>query len=447
MAAPAADPEILSERLIVWAITSSWWLYLIGGLYIVGPVLGWTLAALVARAYFFGDVLPERERALPMGWPIIIWLVGMAAMLIILWIGHRNFSLGTGPTIKSSVGWAKGWALIALYPLAGACLTIRPEVIYRAICRLGRQTICLLPIFLVAPFAGLPEKLWVSPLKVLGGSGDEYFALILYTLEPGVGTPRWQFYAPWSPAAGMIAVIHLLCAIEEKDPKWKAWGIASGILVALLSQSRLALVALAVIWPMAWGVSKLSNARAWFAAAPAITLAGWFAPGLIEFANKLQADFAGARADSTRVRATLGRIAVERWQNEAYWFGHGIVEKGPHLVEYMPIGSHHSWYGLLFVKGLTGLLAFAIPMVATLVATFRIAVTRDIGRVGLAMTLVYVLYSFGENMEVLTYLTWPALLVIGIALRQDKPAEATDAQPGTPEPVVPEQIEPQPRPA
>ena len=418
MATPTVDPQILPERLIAFAITSSWWLWLIGGLYVVGPVLGWTLALLVARAWYFGDVLPERERMRPVSGAIWVWLAGMAAMLLVLWIGHRNFSLGTGATIKSSVGWAKGWALIALFPLAGACLNIRPEVIYRAICRLGRQTLWLLPFFLIAPMIGLPQTLWVSPLKVLGGSGDEYFAAVLYTLEPGVGTARWQFFAPWSPAAGMIAVIHLLCAIEEKELKWKVTGIIAGLAVALLSQSRLALVALAIIWPMAWGVSKLSNARAWFVGAPVLMLGGWFAPALVEIVNKAQADFAGARADSTRVRATLGRIAVERWQNEAWWFGHGIVEKGPHLVEYMPIGSHHSWYGLLFVKGITGLLAFAIPMVVTLIATFRKALTQDIGRVGLSMTLVYALYSFGENMEVLTYLTWPALVIIGIALRR-----------------------------
>ena len=69
MAASAADPEILPERLIVFAITSTWWLYLVGGLYILGPVLGWILAALVARAYFFGDVLPVRERPVPISWP------------------------------------------------------------------------------------------------------------------------------------------------------------------------------------------------------------------------------------------------------------------------------------------------------------------------------------------------------------------------------------------
>jgi hypothetical protein len=417
MATATDHPQILPERLIAWTITSSWWLWFIGGLYIAGPVLGWALAVLVVRAWYFGPALPAADRGLPIGLTVKLWLGGMAAMLVILLLGHANFGLGTGQTIKSAIGWAKGWALIALFPLAGAALQIRGDVIYRAVCRLGKQTLILLPLFLAAPYIGLPETLWVSPLKVLGGSGDEYFAVVLYTLEPGVGTARWQFFAPWSPAAGMIAVIHLICALEEKDMRWKATGIAAGLAMALLSQSRLALVALAVIWPIAWGASRLKRASTWFAAVPVVVLGSWFAPALISFVEKAQADFAGARADSTRVRATLGRIAIERWQNEAWWFGHGIVERGPHLVEYMPIGSHHSWYGLLFVKGFAGLLALAVPLAATVLACMKAALHHRTGRTALAMVLVYALYSFGENLEVLTYLSWPALVLIGIGLR------------------------------
>lgn len=418
MAASTDHPQILPERLIAATITGSWALWLVGGLYIAGPLLGWTLAVLVVRAWYFGPALPEEEAGLAIGFTVKLWLAGMAAMLVILLLGHANFSLGTAQTIKSAVGWAKGWALIALFPLAGAALPIRGEVIYRAVCQLGKQTLILLPLFLAAPFIGLPETLWVSPLKILGGSGDEYFAAVLYTLEPGVGTPRWQFYAPWSPAAGMIAVIHLICALEEKDLRWKLIGIAAGLAVALLSQSRLALVALAVIWPLAWGASRLNRAGTWFAGVPVLVLGSWFAPALIAFAEQAQADFAGARADSTRVRATLGRIAIERWQNEAWWFGHGIVERGPHLVEYMPIGSHHSWYGLLFVKGFAGLLALAVPMGATVLTCISAAMRDRAGRTALAMALVYALYSFGENLEVLSYLCWPALVLIGVGMRK-----------------------------
>jgi hypothetical protein len=72
--------------------------------------------------------------------------------------------------------------------------------------------------------------------------------------------------------------------------------------------------------------------------------------------------FKEARAESTRVRQTLKEIAGYRWKTEAPIWGHGVVEPGPHLVEYMPIGSHHTWYGLLFVKGIVGLFALAVPM-------------------------------------------------------------------------------------
>jgi hypothetical protein len=417
---PATDPQQTPpERLITFAITSSWWLWLIGGLYIIGPALGWALALMVAWYFYSASHREPGRPRRPLPWTIRFWLIGMAVMLIILWIGHRQFNLGMGQTIKSSIGWAKGWALLALFPLAGAVLPIRLSTITRAVCRLGRQTLFLLPLFLLAPALGLPQTLWVSPLKVLGGAGDEYFAAVLYTLEPGTGAARWQFFAPWSPAAGIIAVIHILCALEERDLKWKLTGVAAGLAMALMSQSRLALVALAMIWPLAWMMAQAKRAWTWFAAAPVALGLSWFSPSLVAFAEKAQADFAGARADSSRVRATLGRIATERWENEAYWFGHGVVERGPHLVEYMPIGSHHSWYGLLFVKGIAGVFALAIPLAMTIIAAANAALSSRVGRLGFAMSLVYLLYSFGENLEVLTYLSWPALLIMGLALNPD----------------------------
>jgi hypothetical protein len=218
----------------------------------------------------------------------------------------------------------------------------------------------------------------------------------------------------------MVAVIHFLLARVEADPRWRWTGYTASVLMALLSQSRLALVALAVIVPITFMVSRMRKPSTWFAAIPLVLFSGWFMPQLLEFAEKAQSDFAGARADSSRVRATLGRIAVERWRNEAYWFGHGIVERGPHLVEYMPIGSHHSWYGLLFVKGLAGCAALALPMLWTLASCILMAARTRVGQTALAMILVYWLYSFGENLEVLTYITWPALLAVGIAFRLER---------------------------
>lgn len=412
MAETANHPQTAAERLIVKSIEFTWALWLVGGLYIAGPVLGWLLAGMVALALYLDHIDPS---AIPE--TIWTWLGAMLAMLIILWIGHVNFELGLGKTIKSSIGWAKGWALLALFPLAGAVLNIRAEVIYRAVCRLGIQTIIILPFFLLAPIMGLPELLWVSPLKVLGGAGPEYFAAQLYTLEPGAGTPRWQFFAPWSPAAGMMGVLYVLLASQDGHRGWRFVGITGGVLLAVFSQSRLALVALFVIIPLVWSASRLNKGHLWLIAAPALLALGLFGPLLLELMDSAASEFAAARADSSRVRAILGRIAIHRWETEAYWFGHGVVENGPHLVEYMPIGSHHSWYGLLFVKGLFGAVALAAPLGMTLITLLVRAQNELSARTGFGLTLALLMYSFGENLEILAYLYWPALIVIGTALR------------------------------
>ena len=54
-------------------------------------------------------------------------------MLLALLAGHLSWSLGVGQLIKSGIGWAKGWALLALFILAGAVLRLRLTVIARAV--------------------------------------------------------------------------------------------------------------------------------------------------------------------------------------------------------------------------------------------------------------------------------------------------------------------------
>ncbi|MEM9316198.1 MAG: O-antigen ligase domain-containing protein, partial [Pseudomonadota bacterium] len=133
------------ERIVSLTICATWPLYLLGALYIVGPVLAWGLAALAALALYLGPALkPGLQPA--GGVPPVVWgwIAGMGVMLIALWIGHLDWALGAATTIKSSVGWAKGWAMMALFPLAGAVLRIRRAPIIRAQCVLGLWTLILL---------------------------------------------------------------------------------------------------------------------------------------------------------------------------------------------------------------------------------------------------------------------------------------------------------------
>ncbi len=212
----AVRPENLEEKIIWWLITGTWVIYLFGGLYLVAPVFGWLLVIWAGLKPYLVTPLDHplpAFRFIPGVW---IWGVGMMVMLLALVIAHINFDLGAMKLIKSVFGWAKGWALLALFILIGASLDIRPRLLYRAACVLGAQTLLLVPLFLLAAALHLPDTLYTSPLAILGGSGPEYFTVRLYSPSYD-GSFRWQFWAPWAPAAGFVGNILFILSWQEKN--------------------------------------------------------------------------------------------------------------------------------------------------------------------------------------------------------------------------------------
>ena len=408
------------ERVLYRVLTLTWGFYLVGALYVVGPVLGWTMAAFALFALYFAPLMRDEMRGSVPPFTVQLWFLCMFGMLVVLWVGHVDYQLGTGKTIKSSIGWAKGWALFPLFLLVGAVLRIRPEVIVRAQCVLGAQTLVILPLLLIAPFIGLPEKLFTSPLRAVGGPGPEYFSVYLYTVDPADGSFRWQFWTPWSPFAGLIGVVMTLCAIEEKHPVWRTIGVIAGLTIVILCKSRMSLIGIVVGAAVPRLLPLILRSWTWMAMGALSTVmvaAGTWT--ITTIAESWQA-FKDLRANSTRVRDTLQSIARERWWTEAPWFGHGSVEPGAHVTEHMLIGTHHTWFGLLFVKGLIGLLMFAIPVVWTVLTLMRLCIVSERGRLPLGLLLGMLLFSFGENLEVLVYMLWPALIIIGASLTPER---------------------------
>ena len=374
-------------------------------------------AVVLVRKYVRAPTTARPEPpAIPIG--VWFWIAGMGVMEIALLGGHWSYELSTGQTLKSTIGWAKGWALFAMFTLAGACLDIRFETIIRATALTALISLLLTPLLYLAPMVGLPEVLFVSPLRVVGGPGPEFFAVQLYSMDPADGLPRWRYFTPWSPAAALIGNLYLILAIEDRRVPWRVIGIISALAIILLSKSRLGLVTAVLVWPTAFGVSQLRRSILWLAAAVPVFLAGLFSPILLAQLGAAYEGFRGLRANSTRVREALGRIAIDRWWNEAPIWGHGVVERGPHYVEYMPIGSHHTWFGLLFVKGVVGVGALVIPLMWSLLEFALLALSSPIGRAAFAITILLVLFTVGENLEILTYLFWPGLLIMGIAMRE-----------------------------
>jgi len=412
-------PRTPAERMIYKALVLTWPFYAVGALYLVGPVLAWLLGMLAVVALYLSPAMRSDLRVTGSVPPLVwAWFAGMFVMLLALWIGHLDWGLGLKQTLKSSIGWAKGWALLALFPLADAVLPIRREVLIRGQCVIGAGTLALAPLMLLAPYIGLPEKIFTSPLKAVGGEGPEYFTVYLFTFDPASWTPRWQFYAPWSPFAAMLGIIMILFALEEKDRKWMLAGVGAGLLMILASKSRMGLVGLVACTIAPRMMHLILQGWAWQVTAALTASLAVLGTTLISFGQNAVSTFKGARADSTRVREALQRIARERWQTEAVWFGHGTVHPGSHAVEYMPIGSHHTWFGLLFVKGLTGFLELLVPLVWHVLYCMIDAARHPRGRLPLCILMTIVLLSFGENLEIQAYMLWPGLVLLGIHLRE-----------------------------
>jgi hypothetical protein len=419
-------PETFPERVIWYTLLWTYGFFVIGGLYVVGSVVGWILLVYWGQQLWHQtDATPEGDRIRIPGttW---VWIVSMLMMQVALVVGHLDFNLSTSLIIKSSIGWAKGWALLAVFPLVST-LKIRPQLMYRIACIIGFQSLLFFPIFLLAYLLHLPETPYVSPLKLIGGPGPEFFAPSLYEIDPSNGQPRWRLFTPWAPALGFVGNVYFVLALQERDRKWKFLGILGAIFVCVISVSRLALLAMPIVFILTKVLSSLTRPFALISLGITSVISGLFSPVLLASLESFSDKFRSARADSSRVREALGRIAVDRWQSEAPIWGHGTVEPGPHLAEFMPIGSHHSWFGLLFVKGIVGFIALAIPLLWSLVDLVIKSQTSETARVGLSMVFIIFLYTFGENLEILAYLYWPALIMIGMgfASRQQPNLEAT----------------------
>lgn len=347
-----------------------------------------------------------------------IWIAGMLGMLAVLILAHIDWALGAPQTLKSAIGWLKGWALLAAFPLAGACLRIRPALVIRALMWLAVQTLVIMPVLVAAALAHAPQRLFVSPLQAIGGPGPEFFSIYLYTIDPSNGALRWQFIAPWSPAAGMIGDMIFIFAAFERDRRLRWAATLCAVLICFMTKSRMAILFLGLYPPLLWSVSRLARPAAQMACAALSLLGGIVADQVIQFVQNSVSAFRAARADSTRVREALGKIAVHRWQEEAPLIGHGVVVRGPHFVEFMPIGSHHTWFGLLYVKGFLGVLCLAVPLAWAALEMLVLAQVSALGRAGLGFVFMLFYYSGGENLEILSYLFWPGLLLLGAAHRE-----------------------------
>ena len=230
----------LDEKIIYFTIILTYPLYLIGGLYLVGPILAWIL--------LYRSLVVIFNVKMKIHHLSIVWIVSILLIEVVVVIGSLNTGHSVLMTIKSTIGWAKGWALIGIFIFIGSILPIRYYIFQRAIINILWQSLLISPFLIVVAFLNFPTLLYISPLKFFGGGGEQFFKVWLYWNDLNTGLPRWQLFAPWSPALAFYALLALSIILPCPSDKTKYVALFSAIVLVFLS----------LLFVMPWMAEKMN---------------------------------------------------------------------------------------------------------------------------------------------------------------------------------------------
>ncbi|MBE9168997.1 O-antigen ligase domain-containing protein [Pleurocapsales cyanobacterium LEGE 06147] len=415
-------PQNLPETLVWYYILGTYGIYYLGAQYVFAPLLGWFLTYYLLIQWWNQTEKTTPEKKITISPAVWVWIISILIIEIALIIGHLDFNLGTLQIAKSSFNWwLRTWTLLALFPLVGN-LNIRPELIYRAACVLCLQSLILAGIGgLAISILNLDELSYISPLEALGGGSEYYYKVNIFgSVSDYENNTRLQLFAPWPPALGLVGNMYFLLVNQEPEKKWRLIGMIGSIVMIVSSLSRLSILSLPLSLGLVWFLTNFLNPWIQFTSGLVSFIGGIFAPNLLNLIETFKENFYKFRSGSSKVRAALARMAIERWWKEAPIWGHGLNDpRGPASLGYMPIGTHHTWFGLLFTHGLVGCMALAIAMSWSFIDLLIKAQTNQIAKVGLSIFLVIFFFSFAENIDSLAYILWPGLVILGIAYKEN----------------------------
>ncbi|MGB6298838.1 MAG: O-antigen ligase family protein [Rivularia sp. (in: cyanobacteria)] len=413
-------PQNFEEGLIWYSILSTYVLYASGLLYIVNSTIAWALLFYLCIKLWHQTPETPINKKIKIPWIIWLWIICMLVMAVGTYVGLTNFGYDTKGIIRGLLNWAREWALLALFPLIGCCLNIRMELIYRATCWLCLQSLFLIPISYGAFLLRIPSLIYSSPLERITQNGSIYYDVVLYFKEYDSWDGfRLTLFAPWAPALALLGIMYFLFALQEKNKIWRWIGLLSSILITYLTASRTAIVCLPTVIISVWILTNFYRPYIQIIASFSCFLFGILSSYILKLIRNFQDTFISSRQSSSRVRKILARIGYERFKEAPIW-GHGHLEPGFKATADMPIGSHHTWIGLLFVKGLVGFLAFLIPVIFTFLYLLIKAQNNTVAKVALSFLLTLIIFTFTDNQEVIAYLYYPGLILIGASFKVEK---------------------------
>lgn len=315
-----------------------------------------------------------------------------------------------------------GWFFLGLGLAVGHAHDLANRTGVRAVMVLGLWIVLFGVLgHAVALTTGRDDLIVVTPLRMLAGqshAADFYTLAMFFKME--TGARRFILFFPWPTALALGGICLLCIATCERDRVWRAIGIGGGLFGVMFSYSRAGYVALLV----ALCVLVALRMRPFLALA-ALALAALAGLGMIiaNIGPLGLVEQALAKLQQARPGSSMARTLIyeESWRAflNAPVLGHGWVGPSVHPVEELPIGSHSTFYGVLYTGGLVTFGALALATVGTVGACVtRGLSSRDPRAIAAsAITVAIIVFAYGESLYSLVLPLMFVFLFIGGSLR------------------------------
>ncbi|NJK40776.1 MAG: O-antigen ligase family protein [Acaryochloridaceae cyanobacterium SU_2_1] len=405
------QPKNLPESLVWFYITGTYGVYLLGAQFFFAILLALFLIFYVMYEWWnFRDFsLTNSQLSLATS----LWVLSMLLIGIAIVIGHLDFGHNLIVVAKTSLKWIP----FALFPVIGHFANIRPQIIFRSACFLCLQSLVLMPILYLAILFHLPSTLYTSPLKILGGDVSRYM-VNLYVMD--VQELRLALFAPHCPALGLTGNIYFCLCRQEKVKNWRYIGMIGATAMVIASVSRAAIISLPIVIGLEWFLNNILSSWVYYFLGLVSVTAGIVMTNIVNLFQDLKAQLVAFRSNSSRVRSIIEEISLQRWSEAPLW-GHGLIEAGgPEITGNMAIGTHHTWFGMLFTQGLVGFISLGFAFGWSFFSVFlKVRLSQAIRVSSLGIILVLFLFTFADIIYDYSYIYWPGLLVVGMSFRQE----------------------------
>jgi len=364
---PALSDDTVGERCLFWylVLTPLWW------------ASGTLLPLALAGTFLLFVRRPPRDRTV-LAMSLLWFLVGGAQALS----GVVNWSWQNEPwtllPYRMLTMPVTGWVLLGAAIGVGAEYRLASQRIVRSLAVYGAIILLASVASLaIASATGWPSLALKSPIAILlpqdlPSVKQQFTMRFFITDEEFLGydnVRRLVLFFPWSTGLAMAGMTVMLAAWRDRSLVLRFAAIGGGVAALAGSMSRAGAVAAVVAICTTLFCRLTRGAQLLLTTAGALTmevasLAGYDPASVLSTAWSA---FTDAREGSSEARTLVYRASLEGFYASPI-FGNGHVGPLLHPWVPMPIGSHSSFYGLLYTGGIVTFGMFAIAYIATLVA-------------------------------------------------------------------------------